>query len=170
MSHCISIRNYHRFMPPLDGAVSSAFKEILHLEFHDVESRDWLPPNSERIPIPEKDDIVHTMRFFNSVVKDPGLTGFTIHCWRGISRSSAIAAGIIYMVLNDEARTVNYLRSIRPKALPLPRIIRFWDEVLGSDLSRHTDAIRAGTFKEMKRQFLEDICDDDLLEELPVVD
>ena len=171
MSHCISIRNYHRFMPPLSTGFVGMFRDILHLEFHDVETRDWLPPNSDHIPIPEKHDIVRTIGFFNNAVRDPDFTGFTVHCWRGVSRSAAIATGIVYLILGDEKQTLEYLRQIRPQVMPLPRILRFWDEVLGSELSAHSDALRKDALEEMRRRFLEEIWGpDDQLEELHGVD
>jgi len=171
MSHCISIRNDHRNMPPRDPAVFGSFRAVLDLEFHDVEKREWLPPDLADAPIPEKGHILQTIGFVRWALSDPALTGFTIHCWRGVSRSSAIAAGIIYMVLRDEASTMHYLRRIRPQALPLPRILRLWDEVLGSDLGSHGAMLRSETLDRMRKQLMEDLWgSDDQLEELPVAE
>lgn len=65
-----------------------------------------------------------------------------IHCWAGISRSTA-AAFITASVLNpslDEKLLAKRLRAASPSATPNPRLIALADELLARD-GRMTDAI-----------------------------
>lgn len=65
-----------------------------------------------------------------------------IHCWAGISRSTA-AAFITASVLNpslDETRLAQRLRTASPSATPNPRLIALADSLLARD-GRMVDAI-----------------------------
>lgn len=175
MSHCISIRNSTfetgRQPFPLPVEIQFGFKDILHLEFHDLEKREWLPPGNENARLPEMEDIYEVIKFVKKASKDPDLTGFTIHCWRGVSRSAAIATGIIYWILKDEEKTAQYLKKIRPEAGPLPRIVKMWDKVFESNLMAEIAILRAERFAEMKKWFFDEIENGDaLLEELEVIE
>ena len=67
-----------------------------------------------------------------------------IHCWAGISRSTA-AAYIITCLLNperDEAEIANTLRAASPSATPNARLISVADEILGRN-GRMVEAISA---------------------------
>jgi predicted protein tyrosine phosphatase len=141
-SHLISIRNKHSFMGPLEEEITGAFIGILDLEFHDIETREWMPPGSEHIPIPELEDIRRVQTFVGESRLSKGFTGFTIHCWRGVSRSAAVALGIIYSEEGDEKSALENLLKIRPEARPLNRIVEFWDVLLGSRLKAETDRYR----------------------------
>lgn len=81
------------------------------------------------------------------------MTGFTIHCWRGISRSTAVAIGVIYMFFKDEEKAAGYLKEIRPYATPLPRIVKFWDEILGSNLIYRIFILRNAVFDVLRKRF-----------------
>lgn len=58
-----------------------------------------------------------------------------VHCFAGVSRSTAIALVIKVQELGidkiDEA--IEWLRSVRPQACPNPVITRFADDLLGAD-------------------------------------
>jgi hypothetical protein len=43
-----------------------------------------------------KKDVKKVIRFFEKEVDNA--TGFTVHCWRGIARSTAVALGLLYMI------------------------------------------------------------------------
>ena len=67
-----------------------------------------------------------------------------IHCWAGISRSTA-AAYITTCLLNperDEAEIANTLRAASPSATPNARLISVADEILGRN-GRMVEAISA---------------------------
>lgn len=161
-SHCISIRNStlhgNGKMPfPLPNEIENGFKDILHLEFYDLEKREWLPNEFKDARIPEIEDVEKVIEFVKRAVGDPELTGFTIHCWRGVSRSSAVALGIAYMLYGDERLAAKHIQHIRPEAAPLPRIVEFWDKLFGSNLVSEAERMREERFAEMRREFYNDI-------------
>ena len=173
-SHLVSIGNPGRgvraeaedaTMPTL---FRSAFREFLRLEFYDVEYRRHLGPMRPR-RIPLRRDIRRVIRFFRRTAG--AATGYTIHCWRGISRSTAIALGYLYLIHGDEQLAVDNLKQIRPEAGPHPRMVRYFDQILGSDLSSKNDQLREIRFRELKEWFFNEIEDGDaLLEELEPLD
>jgi predicted protein tyrosine phosphatase len=58
-----------------------------------------------------------------------------IHCWAGISRSTA-AAYMLVCALNpdrDEEEVASTLRAAAPSATPNPRLVRLADDVLGRE-------------------------------------
>ena len=148
-SHCISIRD------PEDRQsiiIESGFKEVLELKFYDIESIEYQPKGYDisRVTLPEYKDIIKIFDFFERTCRDTSLTGYTIHCRRGISRSAAVALGLIFLVIKNEQQAVKYLLKIRPEAMPLPRILRFWDQKLDSNLSESGEWIRYEALKQMR--------------------
>lgn len=172
-SHLISIGNPGRgFRMGEDTVIpiefKSAFSSILRLEFFDVLKRSHLGKmRPKRIPL--KRDVRKTIRYFNKT-KDSA-TGYVIHCWRGISRSTAIALGYLYLIYGDEQQAVDELKRIRPDAGPHPGIVKYFDDLLGCDLSSKNNQLRDIRLREMQEWFLNEIDDGDaLLEELEPVD
>lgn len=158
-SHCISIRD------PEDeqsAEIESSFKEVLELKFYDIESIEYQPKGSDlsRVILPEYKDIIKIYDFFERTIKDESLDGYTIHCRRGISRSAAVALGLIYLITKNEQIAVKYLLQIRPEAMPLPRILRFWDQILNSNLCESGEWIRYKALNKM-REILDDKNDSD---------
>lgn len=90
--------------------------------------------------------------------------GWTVHCWGGLSRSPAVALGLLYLIHGDEEEAGRELRRIRPIARPLQLVVGLFDEVLGSHLSEVNDRIRAERIEEMKAEL--DLSADEVLEEL----
>jgi predicted protein tyrosine phosphatase len=173
-SHLVSIGNPGRgvraeaedaTMPEL---FQTTFQDYLRLQFYDVEYRRHLGPmRPKRIPLLR--DVRRAIRFFNRT-KDEA-TGYTIHCWRGLSRSTAIALGYLYLIHGDDQVAVDELKRIRPEAGPHPRLVSYFDRILGSDLSGKNDQLREIRFREMKEWFMNEIEDGDaLLEELEPLD
>lgn len=173
-SHLVSIGNPGRGVraeaedSTMPALFQSAFQEALRLEFYDVLYRRHLGPMRPR-RIPLRRDIRRAIRFFRRTAG--AATGYTIHCWRGVSRSTAIAIGYLYLIHGDEQLAVDALKQIRPEAAPHPRMVRYFDQVLGSDLSSKNNQLREIRFREMKEWFLNEIGDGDaLLEELEPLD
>jgi len=54
-----------------------------------------------------------------------------VHCQAGLSRSPAIALGILKMYLKDEAAAYHELRRIRPQAHPNTHILNLIERELG---------------------------------------
>ena len=130
-SHCISIRNPGETLAP---EIEAAFCEVLELEFFDEERAEDLPKHAAERRIPGPGDVDRIIDFVRRAAGDPKLTGFTVHCWRGISRSTAVALGLIYSILKDEERATKALMKIRPQSMPHTGIVRMFDKVLGSNL------------------------------------
>lgn len=152
-SHCISIRNPHEEQSPeIDGA----FQEILELRFYDIESVELLPQQYKHRRTAQSDDIRKVRDFVSATINKSSCTGYTIHCWRGVSRSAAVALGILYMLYGSETEAVEHLQKIRPSAAPLPRILRFWDEISGSNLEEAGEWIRFNLYQQMQRDLAED--------------
>ena len=143
------------------------FDSYLRLEFFDVLKKEHLGPmRPKRIPL--KRDVKKAIRFFNKT-KDSS-NGYVIHCWRGVSRSTAIALGYLYLIHGNEQKAVDELKRIRPEAGPHPGIVNYFDEILGCDLSSKNDQLREIRLREMKEWFFNEIEDGDaLLEELEVI-
>jgi predicted protein tyrosine phosphatase len=140
-SHCISIRNERYYNGPLPKEILDSFKDILRLEFFNSEHRDGLLLGVP-LPIPEIEDVKAVISFYDSIKDREDFTGITVHGWRGMNRSAAIALGLLYLVHGDEETALAKLLEIRPQARPLNRIVEFWDEVLGSNLKLHLDKMK----------------------------
>jgi len=107
----------------------------LFLAFNDI-----VDPVAGLIPASERhiDDLI---RFIKAWDRQAPLV---IHCWAGISRSTA-GAYVAACVLNpdaDEYRLAALLRKQSPSATPNPRIVAMADKHLGRD-GRMIDAIRS---------------------------
>jgi len=138
-SHCISIGNPKSLFikngrgestPKLFNKV---FTGVLPLRFYDVECREHLTYKQFPKIIPTKRHVQKTIDFFNDTMSSA--TGYTIHCWKGVSRSAAVAVGLLYLIHKDEKKVFEILSEIRPQAMPHKNIIKYYDEILGCNLS-----------------------------------
>jgi predicted protein tyrosine phosphatase len=170
-SHLISIGNprslFGKTNPGqfIHTAFKHSFKEILRLEFFDVEDREQLGPmRPRRIPMPK--DIRKAIHFYYRTKNYA--SGYTFHCWRGISRSPAFALGYLYLITGSEAKAGMRLREIRPEAMPLKIVVRYFDEELKCNLSVVNDDIRRERITDIKKELRALV--DNSLEELPVVE
>ncbi|MGX1498243.1 tyrosine phosphatase family protein [Roseibium aggregatum] len=106
----------------------------LSLAFNDIVSPvQGLVPASER----------HVQAFLSFVNSWDRQDPLVIHCWAGISRSTA-GAYVAACALNpeaDEHRLAKILRERSPSATPNARIVAIGDKLLGRD-GRMIDAIR----------------------------
>jgi len=160
---CISIGNPRSFLRAarpgerLHPLVRSSFDRVLRLSFYDLEE----PARIEGLAmdrLPALRDARRVVRFFE---RTRGWTdGWTIHCWAGVSRSAAVALGLLYLIHGDEARAAAELRRLRPIALPNRGLLRHFDALLGSRLAEASDGIRSARLAELKLEL------DDSLEEL----
>ncbi len=172
-THLVSIGNPGKFFRhSVDTIVpeifKKTFKSILRLEFFDVLKKEHLGTMRPK-RIPQKRDARRAIRYFNKT-KDSA-SGYVIHCWRGVSRSAAIALGYLYLIHNDEQKAVDELRRIRPEAGPHPGLVKYFDELLGCSLSSKNDQLREIRFREMKEWFMNEIDNGDaLIEELEPLD
>lgn len=165
-SHCISIGNPGRRVDRPDTVeppeLRRHFHRVLRLAFYDVENVKQLGTMRPR-RVPRRSDVRRVIRF---VRRTRGkATGYTIHCWRGSSRSPAVALGILYLITGSEKEAGETLRRIRPDSAPHQGIVRYFDAELGCDLTPVSDGIRRAWIEKMRREL--DLTEDALLEELP---
>ena len=91
-SHCISIRNPDETIPAI---IKDNFRVILELRFYDAEEIEQLGAQTIK-RIPEPRDVKGVIEFFRMTALEA--TGYTLHCWQGISRSPAVALGLLYLL------------------------------------------------------------------------
>ncbi len=150
------------FVPP---AFRASFPDVLRLGFFDADTKAQLVHMRPR-RIALRKDIEKVVRFYEET--RGRADGWTVHCWGGLSRSPAVALGLLYLIHGDEEEAGRELRRIRPIARPLQLVVGLFDEILGSRLSEVNDRIRAERIEEMKAEL--DLSADDLLEELEPFD
>jgi predicted protein tyrosine phosphatase len=108
-------------------------------------------------------DINRVIRFFKETKNYT--QGYTLHCWHGVSRSAAVALGILYLISGSESFAKAELRRARPEAMPLRLVVRLFDSKLGSSLASANEAIFSERIEEIRKE-LDQECDN-MLEELP---
>jgi predicted protein tyrosine phosphatase len=149
-SHLISIGNPGRGIGRPDTAVPRIFRRrfqsILRLAFYDVEEKRHLGPLRPR-RIPRRSDVRKIIRFYGRT--SSMATGYTIHCWQGVSRSTAVALGVLYLMTGSEKEAGEILRRIRPEAWPHQKIVRYFDELLGCNLADVADTFRQAGLEEL---------------------
>jgi predicted protein tyrosine phosphatase len=136
-SHCISIRNPDETIPAI---IKDNFRAILELRFYDAEEIEQLGAQTIK-RIPEPRDVKGIIEFFRLTASEA--TGYTLHCWQGISRSPAVALGLLYLLTGSEEEAAFHLKRIRPDARPHRKLVRFFDEQLGCRLARVNEKLRA---------------------------
>jgi predicted protein tyrosine phosphatase len=154
--HLISIgnpRQIFRARTP-DQAVPALFRQrfrrILRLSFFDVDSRRHLAAWQFPRKVPSRSDVRAVIRFYRRTCGDA--TGYTLHCWQGVSRSPAFALGILYMLTGSESRAREELARIRPDAGPHQGIVRMFDAELGCRLVQENERLRKERLDAWKRE------------------
>jgi predicted protein tyrosine phosphatase len=152
---CISIGNPRprlrraepgELMPPL---LRSSFDSVLRLSFYDLVEPLWIEGRWLG-RLPRASDARRVLRFFE---RSRGWTdGWTIHCWAGISRSTAVALGLLFLLHGDEGLAAAELRRMRPQALPNLRLVGLFDRELGSRLEAEARRIHSAAAEELGRE------------------
>jgi predicted protein tyrosine phosphatase len=145
-SHCISIRNPEETMP---AVIRTGFKAVLELKFHDVERAEDLRAGMVQ-RIPRAADVRGIIQYVRLTQCDA--TGYVIHCRQGVSRSPAVALGVMYLLgmsVDDAARA---LVQMRDDAMPNGLILRLFDEALGSRLDQAGYTIRSARLDRWKEE------------------
>ncbi len=166
-SHCISIRSPDQQMHDL---IPESFEEVLELKFYDVEREDQLPDCFADMRAPRLEDARRVIDFVKRTKNRA--TGYTIHCWQGHSRSTAVALGVLYMLLGSEERAASYLVQVRPEPKPSPNraILAHFDQLLGSKLVRVGQKLQDRWIEALRHEILETLRPEGEVEELPVVE
>ncbi|QIG49254.1 tyrosine protein phosphatase [Nordella sp. HKS 07] len=109
----------------------------LKLTFHDITAP------AEGLTAPASDHVEQLIAFLTTR-QGQGDAPMLIHCWAGISRStaSAFTAMCLYNPDADEYQLAQQLRSLSHVATPNRRIVAFADDMLGRQ-GRMVDAIDA---------------------------
>lgn len=155
-SHCISIINpgepFYRDDDSHESPdiLKEVFTEVLELKFWDTDRKELIVHHSSK-RIPLKSDIEQVLDFIEKTKHSA--TGYTIHCWRGISRSAAVGLGILQYFMKNEKEAVRKLVSVRRAAMPLKLIIRYYDEIMGSNLSDSNNSVIKARIEAMKKEF-----------------
>lgn len=120
-SRVISILSPEMNHEVFDGVTGDAH---LRLSFHDVSTA------TPGLSMPKSDDMTRLITFIRGWDRqDP----MVIHCWAGISRSTA-AGYIATCLLNphaDEVELAQALRAASPSATPNSMLVRLADDALG---------------------------------------
>ncbi|MFW5890816.1 MAG: hypothetical protein ACOCUI_01200 [bacterium] len=166
-SHLISIGNpgkgrKNRPDHILPKLFKQTFKSILRLEFYDVESKSHLVKGQKK-RIPQKRDVKKIIRYYNKTKNRA--TGYTIHCWRGIARSTAVGLIILYLMYKDEQKAAQKLAKIRRQAMPHKGMIEHFDNIMGTNLSNSREKLWKERIEIIRKEL-----EEDLIEELEVVE
>lgn len=120
-SHLISIGNPKSSIRRqedcyLPAVFRKTFKSILRFSFYDVLEKHHLGPHQKIKRIPRKADVKRMIRYYNKTKNTA--TGYTFHCWAGVSRSGAMALGVLYLIYKDEKKAAEELIKIRSIVRP----------------------------------------------------
>ena len=155
-THCISIGNprsiFSRRGPDntVPRTIKKGFDKVLRLNFYDVEEKRHLRWRQFPKRIPRRSDVKRLIRFFRAT-KDHA-SGYTIHCWQGVSRSTAVALAFLYMMTGSEEEAKSQLQAIRPEAGPHQRLVLWFDQELGTHLNEVAAAMRQERFDRWKAE------------------
>ena len=137
------------------------FRRILRLVFQDATERSHLRhPFLARIP--EVRDARRVVAFWRRTRGEA--SGWVVHCWAGVSRSTAAALALLYLETGSEAEAARKLREVRPQALPNLRFVRCFDRILGSRLEAEARIITDARIADFAREL------SSLMEELPAAE
>jgi predicted protein tyrosine phosphatase len=135
-----------------------AFRRILRLDFHDVSDRyRFRFPLLARIPEPR--DARRVINFWRRTRSEA--SGYVVHCWAGVARSTATALALLYLETGSEAEAARRLREVRPQAQPNMLLVRHFDRLLGSSLEERAWEVSRARIADFAAEM------DMLLEELP---
>jgi predicted protein tyrosine phosphatase len=123
ITHIVSIgANDRRQQPP------KGFKEYpakkLRLEFFDINEAKRGKMNG-----PVESDIIELIEFFKEALSEED-TYFLIHCWQGISRSTAAGLILLEMYHKDKEKAREELFKLVPSAWPNGRMIKLANKIL----------------------------------------
>ncbi len=104
-------------------------RAVCRQEFLDFEE----DADAGRGRLAEMRDIVNLIDFLRKIAPEDTVL---FHCNAGLSRSTAAALLLFYLRDEDETRAKSRLLAIKPKSLPNRLMIRYADELLGTELER----------------------------------
>ena len=155
-SHLISIGNPPKFWKKTPDSTmpkifKKKFKKILRLGFHDISNPDVDLKLLNVGRIPQMEDCKKIVAFYSE--NKYQIEGLAIHCWAGVSRSTAAAMALLYLELGSEKAAMEKLAKIRKQALPNGLMLQFFDEIFGSELIYYRTLIMKQVFRDNKAEF-----------------
>lgn len=144
--YCISIGNPGQIIP---NEIKDSFEKILRLEFYDVDDVSSL--NETQIKrIPEIQDAQQAIDFVDQTRKIAD--GYVIHCWQGISRSTAIGLAVLKILYPEEKDLEKAILQIRPEASPHKKLISYFDSIMNTDLASIAERIQMRKIERIKEE------------------
>ena len=136
----ISIGNPHWFFSnrKIDEKIPVIFKtkfdSILRLEFFDlVDTKDVQPWKPRRIP--KLRDLNKVISFYND--SKYNYNRVIIHCWGGISRSTAMGLLVLFLIHKNVDIAIRELKKLQPYALPHAGILTMIDQLYETNFLEH---------------------------------
>lgn len=130
-THVVSLLHSREFN---DLRMPRAFNKSnwLRMDMDDVISHD-------AFAAPKKEQVKELLEWANKLPVDAHLV---IHCYAGVSRSTAAALAVKVQELGTDRLkdAINWLLETRPQACPNPVITKFADELLGANGELHAAA------------------------------
>jgi predicted protein tyrosine phosphatase len=168
--HCISIRNPEQEMP---DSIPQRFPWpycLREFKFYDVSDPSQLPASYVEKRIATIEDIRELIEFFRRTRSNA--RGYTIHCWHGHSRSTAVALAILTMIHHSEEEAMRQLLKVRSDPYPSPNILvlSLFDQELGTNLVPIGKLLQDEYIKGLRESMFEILWPSESIEELPVVD
>ena len=111
-------------------------------------------------------DVKKIIRFYQATKTEA--TGYTINCYAGVHRSTAVALMILYMMTGSEEEAARLLNTT--KALPLPnrKLVQLFDKRMKTNLAEATEVMWQNLDRFLSNELFID--GDDYLVELPVIE
>jgi len=113
--------------------------------FYDVEIK-----NSEYVS-PKLEDIQRLIDIYHKLINDQSVHNCLIHCTAGVSRSTAAAYILLFMMYGDKRKALDKLLEVRWFAQPNLLILDYADKILGTDLGDYIYKWRQEEMEEFRR-------------------
>lgn len=140
-------KKYHQETPEI---FNKSFKKILKLKFLDLSTTEG-HEDGHKLQLPTRSDVEKAIEFYKEVKELKG--NIIIHCYAGISRSTAMTLGLLSLDLKSEDLAVDKLIEIRKQADPNSLILEIFDSILGTNLKSRKKEIQSRLLKEFSEKF-----------------
>jgi predicted protein tyrosine phosphatase len=118
---------------------------VLPLRFLDLD-KPFPNHDYETEILPTIEDIHEVETFLKKINIEDGIT---IHCWQGLSRSTAVAICVLHHYLDEQNVVIEEIFKIRPYAKPNVLILKHFDEIHKTNYSSVAKQIRIETVTKM---------------------
>ncbi|MDM8558892.1 hypothetical protein [Candidatus Parabeggiatoa sp. HSG14] len=126
-THTVSLVNPEIIKHPITLPTARKGALLQRYYFHDITKNDFLL-FLKHPKLAEPKQIKDILEFTTSLQSTDKLL---IHCHSGISRSTAVACGILCQHGLLPCKAIQHVLSIRPQANPNPHVLKIFDKILG---------------------------------------